>query len=163
MARRKKIKRPEGLTDAAPGRARGRAACRAALALLYLVAGFFHLATPHPFLRITPHWVPLPETIIALTGVAEVLGAAALAQPISLPLRRMAGVALAIYALCVWPANINHVMIDMARTDHGWGLAYHVPRILAQPVLIWLALWAGEVVEWPFQAAPISPRRPRRK
>jgi len=75
----------------------------------------------------------------------------------------MAGVALALYALCVWPANINHFMIDMARPDHGWGLAYHVPRMLAQPVLVWLALWTGEVIDWPFRGAPISPRRPRRK
>lgn len=155
------IKLPKPLIDAA--RASVRSACRAGLVLLYLVAGCFHLATPRPFLRIIPHWVPLPETVIALTGVAELLGAAVLAQSISLPLRRMAGVALALYAFCVWPANINHFMIDMARPDHGWGLAYHVPRMLAQPVLVWLALWTGEVIEWPFRAAPISPRRPRRK
>jgi len=139
------------------------AACRAALVVLYLVAGCFHLATPEPFLRITPHWVPWPEGVIRLTGIAELCGAIALAQPISPLLRRLAGLALAAYALCVWPANINHLMIDMARPDHGWGLAYHVPRMIAQPVLIWLALWTGEAIEWPFCPASTCPRRPRRK
>jgi uncharacterized membrane protein len=131
--------------------------------LLYLLAGCFHLATPRPFLRITPHWVPWPEAVIRVTGIAELCGAVALAQPISPALRKMAGLALATYALCVWPANINHLMIDMARPDHGWGLAYHVPRMIAQPVLIWLALWTGEAIDWPFRAAPTSPRRRRRK
>ena len=131
--------------------------------MFYLVAGTFHLATPRPFLRITPHWVPQPQTVIALTGIAELLGAVALAQPFSLPLRRLAGLALAAYALCVWPANINHLMIDMARPDHGWGLTYHVPRMIAQPVLIWLALWTGGVTNWPFGARSICLPRRRRK
>lgn len=98
-----------------------------------------------------PHWVPIPGTVIALTGIAELCGAAALAQPFSPGLRRAGGVGLALYALCVWPANVNHMMMDMARPDHGWGLAYHVPRMLAQPVLIWLALWTGGAIEWPFR------------
>jgi uncharacterized membrane protein len=123
------------------------------LALFYAVAAWFHLTAPGPFLRITPHWVPMPDTVITLTGIAEGLGAMALLQPFSPALRRAGGVALALYALCVWPANINHFMIDMARPDHGWGLAYHVPRMLAQPLLIWLALWAGGAIEWPFRAS----------
>ena len=64
-------------------------------------------------------------------------------------MRRAAGWSLAFYALCVWPANIHHFAIDMARPDDGWGLAYHLPRMLAQPVLIWLALWTGGIVRWP--------------
>ncbi|MEO1731764.1 MAG: hypothetical protein AAFR64_13650, partial [Pseudomonadota bacterium] len=49
------------------------------------------------------------------------------------------------YALCVWPANINHFAMNMGREDGGLGLTYHVPRMMLQPVLIWLALWVGEV------------------
>jgi hypothetical protein len=43
----------------------------------------------------------------------------------------------------VWPANINHFMLDMARADGGLGLGYHVPRMFAQPVIIWLAWWVS--------------------
>lgn len=95
--------------------------------------------------------MPIPSTVIALTGVAELCGAGALIQPFSLRLRRAGGIGLALYALCVWPANINHMTMDMARPDHGWGLAYHVPRMLAQPVLIWLALWTSGAINWPFR------------
>ena len=131
-----------------------RTALRWLLSLFYAVAGWFHLASPAPFLRITPHFVPYPESVILLTGLAELAGAAALIQPRSLKLRRAAGIGLALYALCVWPANINHMLMDIASADGGWGLAYHIPRMIAQPVLIWLALWTGEVIDWPLGRKP---------
>lgn len=121
-----------------------RTVLRSVLAAFYLLAGVIHLARPAPFLTIMPGWVPAPEAVVLWTGVAEILGAIGLAQPFSLPLRRAAGWGLALYALCVWPANINHFAIDMARADGGLGLAYHVPRMFAQPLIIWLALWTGE-------------------
>ena len=128
-----------------------RAALRWLLALFYAVAGVFHLTRPAPFVRIVPVLVPFPDTVVLLTGIAELLGAVALVQPWSKPLRRAGGIGLALYALCVWPANVNHFAMDMARADHGWGLAYHLPRMLAQPVLIWLALWTGGVTDWPWR------------
>ncbi len=128
-----------------------RTVLRLLLALFYAVAGVFHLAAPQPFLRIMPGWVPVPETVIMLTGLAELAGAAALAQPWSRRLREAGGIGLALYALCVWPANIQHFALDMAREDGGWGLAYHVPRMAAQPLLIWLALWTGGVADWPLR------------
>jgi uncharacterized membrane protein len=111
------------------------------LAVFYFAAGVIHLVKPAPFLTITPAWVPMPEAVIALTGVAEILGAIGLVQPFSQRLRQAAGWGLALYALCVWPANINHFIMDMAKADGGLGLAYHVPRMIAQPVIIWLAIW----------------------
>lgn len=115
------------------------------LATFYGLAGVIHLIRPAPFLTITPLWVPLPDAVVMLTGIAEILGSVGLVQPFSPRLRRAAGCALALYALCVWPANINHFMMDMARPDGGLGLAYHVPRMFAQPVIIWLAWWVSRV------------------
>ena len=129
-----------------------RAALRWVLAIFYLLAGAIHLARPAPFLTIMPAWVPAPEAVVLWTGVAEILGAIGLAQPFSKPLRQAAGWGLAAYALCVWPANINHFAMDMARAGGGLGLAYHVPRMIAQPVIIWLALWVGECL-------PLRPKR----
>lgn len=116
------------------------------LAAAFLVAGLFHLIRPAPFLAITPTWVPLPEAVIRWTGIAEIVGASALAQPWDEGLRRAAGWALASYCLCVYPANINHMLIDQGRPDGGLGLIYHVPRLLFQPVLIWLTLWTGRAI-----------------
>ncbi len=129
-----------------------RATLRWVLAAFYLLAGAIHLARPAPLLTIMPAWVPAPEDVVLWTGVAEILGAIGLAQPFSKPLRQAAGWGLAAYALCVWPANINHFAMDMARAGGGLGLAYHVPRMIAQPVIIWLALWVGECL-------PLRPKR----
>ena len=116
---------------------------RLLLACLYFAAGTLHLLDPTPFLKITPNWVLAAPLVITLTGIAEIAGALGLAQPWWPRLRSAAGWALAAYALCVWPANINHLLMDMARPDHGLGWAYHGPRMLAQPVLIWAALWSS--------------------
>ena len=128
-----------------------RAGLRIMLALFYALAGWQHIANPEPFLTIMPKQVPWPEAVVFWTGIAELLGAAALLQPFSTPLRKAGGIGLALYAVCVWPANINHFAMDMARPDGGLGLAYHVPRMIAQPVLIWLALWVGDATDWPFR------------
>jgi len=120
-----------------------RPVLRWVLAVFYAVAGVIHLIRPEPFLTIMPAWVPAPYAVVLGTGIAEILGAIGLVQPFSKPLRRAAGWGLALYALCVWPANINHFIMDMARADGGLGLAYHVPRMFAQPVIIWLAIWVS--------------------
>jgi uncharacterized membrane protein len=122
-----------------------KASLRILLAIFYAFAGYMHLVQPEPFLSIMPSAVPFPEQVIFWTGVAEILGAMAIVQPFHLRLRQAGGVSLALYALCVWPANINHFILDMARDDGGLGLGYHVPRMFAQPVIIWLALWISEV------------------
>ena len=125
---------------------RGRPAARAVLAVLYLAAGTFHLATPEPFLLITPGWVPFPRQVILATGLCELAGAAGL---LTARFRRAAGIGLALYAVCVYPANIKHAMGGLPGVQLG--LWYHVPRLLLQPVLVWWALFAGEVVAWPFR------------
>ncbi len=129
-----------------------RTVLRVVLAAIYAFAGYMHLVAPDPFLTITPDAVPFPSEVVFWTGIAEILGAIGLLQPFDIRLRRAAGIGLALYALCVWPANINHFAMDMARDDGGLGLGYHIPRMIAQPLIIWWALWVGEV--------PIGRRKP---
>jgi Predicted membrane protein len=122
-----------------------RSVIRIGLSAIYAAAGTLHLVLPAPFVSIVPPWVPEPRLIVAATGVAELAGAACLAQTISPTLRKAAGWGLAAYALCVWPANFQHMLIDMRSPDQGLRLAYHIPRLLLQPVLIWLPLWAAGI------------------
>ncbi len=131
-----------------PPEGRGRRAGRLALAAVYLVAGAFHLGTPGTFLLITPDWVPFPHDVILGTGLCELAGAAGL---LSRRLRRAAGIALALYAVCVFPANIKHAIdgVPAGQLQLGWW--YHVPRLALQPVLVWWALFAGGAVDWPFR------------
>ena len=133
-----------------------RTAARIVLATVFLGAGVLHLMVPGPFVRITPHWVPDPALVVALTGVAELLGAAGLMIP---RMRAVAGWALALYAVCVYPANIQHAM-DGLTTRAGLGWAYHGPRLLFQPVIIWWCLWTSTAVDWPFRRSQAAARVP---
>ena len=127
-----------------------RTALRFLLAALYFVAGVIHLRAPTGFVQITPLWVPMPYAIVFITGVCEIAGALALAFVPGL--RRAAGIALAAYALCVFPANINHAINDIRVGGFDLSWWYHGPRLLLQPLIIWWALWAGDVTDWPFGA-----------
>jgi len=129
---------------------------RLLLAVIYLIAGIAHIQSPDGFLVITPEWVPFPDQVIFLTGMAKIAGAIGLLIPLSLVrhirlnIRYAAGIGLALYALCVYPANINHAINNIAIGGQTASWAYHGPRILFQPVFIWWALIAGNVINWPF-------------
>lgn len=136
--------------DKSPGRRdRARTASRWLLSTFYLIAGLAHIARPGGFIAITPYWVPHPAGIVALTGLTEMAGAVGLHIP---RLRKAAGIGLALYALCVWPANLNHALNDIPLNGVHRGWWYHGPRLLLQPVIIWWALWSSAAIEWPFGA-----------
>ncbi|UFZ03870.1 DoxX family protein [Bradyrhizobium ontarionense] len=124
-----------------------RAIMRWLMAAFYVAAGIAHLAIPEPFLRITPSVVPFAPQVILLTGLCELAGAIAL---VTKPMRRWAGIALAAYAVCVWPANFKHAIevIDLPFLGSSW--LYHGPRLAFQPVLIWWALYSAGLTDWPW-------------
>ncbi len=134
-------------------------ASRIGLAMAYAVVGVIHLRSPDAFLPIMPGWVPFPHEVVLGTGVCEIAGATAL---LTHRLRYAAGVMLALYALCVYPANIKHAVEGVTLGGTKLGLWYHVPRLALQPVFIWWALHAGRVIDWPFRARPdLRPEMPR--
>lgn len=124
-----------------------RTIMRWVLAAFFVAGGIAHLLAPDEFIKITPDWVPFAPQVIFYTGLCEIFGAAAL---FIRPLRFWAAIALALYAFCVWPANFKHAFdgIHVAHIPSSWW--YHAPRLAFQPVIIWWALFSGEVVDWPF-------------
>src|SRR5580698_1916106 len=92
--------RPAGLTFPV-----ARAIMRWLLAVFFVAAGVLHLAVPGELLKITPDWVPFAPQVIFVTGLCEFAGAAAL---VTRRFRYWAGIALAAYAICVWPATFKH-------------------------------------------------------
>ena len=96
---------------------------------------------------IMPGWVPWPRQVILFTGACEIAGSIALATR---RLRFLAGIMLAAYAVCVYPANIKHAVDHVTTGGTTLGLWYHIPRLLFQPLIVWWALFAGRVVDWPF-------------
>ena len=137
---------------------------RGLLIVAYLCAGSIHIIRPEFFLRILPFWVPMPLLTVVLTGWCEIAGAVGLAIP---RLRRWAGIMLALYAVCVFPANIKHALDYGHARGFGPGWVYHGPRMLFQPVIVWWSLYAAGLIDWPFRgrgrAAPRLPRPSARK
>lgn len=123
-----------------------RLVMRWTMAIFYAVAGVLHLRSPEAFLPIVPDWVPFPYEVVVGTGICEIAGAAALLMQ---PLRWWAGVMLALYAVCVFPANIKHAIDNVAIAGMHLSWWYHAPRLAFQPVLVYWALFAGEIMKWP--------------
>jgi uncharacterized membrane protein len=116
------------------------------MAAFYLAAGVLHLRYPEGFLPIMPDWVPAPREVVFLTGLAEISGAIGLVIP---RLRQAAGIGLALYALCVLPANIKHAVEGIVIPELPSSWWYHAPRLAFQSVLIWWALFCSGVINWP--------------
>ena len=125
-----------------------RARTRLLIAAIYAPFGVLHIVSSGGFMAIMPPLVPFPREIVILTGLCEIAGAMALLIPRT---RRLAGIMLALYALCVWPANIYHAFsgVYVPPLPSSWW--YHGPRLLIlQPLFIWAPLWASGVLRWPF-------------
>ncbi len=127
---------------------------RLLLAAIYAPFGVVHVIAPHGFLAIMPPGVPFPREVVIFTGLCEIAGAIGLLIPRT---RRLAGILLALYAVCVWPANIWHALsgVSVPPLPSSWW--YHAPRLfLLQPFFIWASLWSARVIDWPFRRrAPV--------
>ena len=115
----------------------------------FFAGGFvLHMTAVDALVSITPDWVPVPRAVVLTTGWLELAGAIGLMLPQT---RRVAGLALALYILAVWPANIHqaiaHIVVPPI-PDSWW---YHGPRLALQPVLAWWALFCVGVIDWPMR------------
>jgi len=131
-----------------------RTILRFLLAVFYYLGGTRHLMVPNDFAAMIP-WVPHPHAMVIFTGWSELLGATGLLIP---RLRKLTGIMLAIYAVCVYPANIYQAYwhVPFHGVVLGWG--YNAPRLALQPVLVWLSLFCTMVVDWPFLALGVRVR-----
>lgn len=134
------------------GRERLRLILRLLMTVIYVGFGILHVTRSTSFLPIMPPWVPFPRLVVIFTGVCEILGGLGLLGP--LPLRRVSGVMLALYAIGVFPANLYHALagVHVPGLPSSWW--YHAPRLAFQPVFVWWALFAGSVIDWPWRARP---------
>lgn len=125
-----------------------RAIMRWIIAAFYIWAGYAHLRLPDVLMMLMPDFVPFPREVIFVTGWLEFVMAAAL---VTKPFRRWAGIAMAVYAICVWPANIKHFWYHIDIPYISSSLLYHAIRLPLQPVIAWWALYCAGVIDWPFR------------
>ena len=103
------------------------------LAAFFVVAGANHFLNPVPYRTMMPPYLPWPEGLIIVSGVAEIAGGLGILIPRT---RWLAGWGLIALLVAVFPANVQ-----VAR--HGW------PGV---PIPQW-TLWArlplqGVLIAW---------------
>lgn len=130
------------------------ACMRWGLAAALVFFGTDHLLTTERYLPMLPSFVPAPALVVVFTGLCEIAGAIGLLVP---RLRRLAGIMLAIYFVCVFPANIKNAIDGLnveGLPQAGW---YYWVRLLFQPVAVWWSLRAAEVIGGASRQAAAKP------
>jgi uncharacterized membrane protein len=89
---------------------------RVALALFFIVAGSAHFISPAPYLAIVPPYIPWPAAMVALSGVAEILGGLGVCFRST---RRAAGWWLIALLIAVFPANTHAISTGMNIGGHA--------------------------------------------
>ena len=120
---------------------RSRAVALCVLAVSFVVAGANHFLNPGPYLAMMPPYLPWPEGLIMVSGIAEIAGGLGILIP---KVRRLAGWGLIALLVAVFPANVQVAL-------HGW------PGV---PMPQW-ALWArlplqGVLIAWVYWVCGID-------
>ena len=107
-------------------------------AVFYVGGGILHFRAPAAYLKIMPPYVPWPEAMVYVSGIAEIAGGLGLLLPAT---RRLAAWGLVALLIAVFPANVymatNPIYLG-ASPMPGW-IAW--ARLPLQGVLIWWVLW----------------------
>ena len=122
------------VSDASSTSDSAHAAGRAVLALLIGGSGLMHLLTPGPYLAIMPTYLPAHGVLVAVSGIAEMAGAAGLLWS---PTRRAAGWGLMALLLAVFPANVEMLRDYWASGASPGVVALLWLRLALQPLLVW--------------------------
>jgi uncharacterized membrane protein len=137
------------MTDAtAPHRNYWRIAGVALAFIWFFAGGIGHFIITNTFTAVVPPYIPFPREMVYFTGVCEIAGALALLYK---PLRSIAGIMLALLAICVTPVHIQ--MLIEADKYAALGPAILWGRLIIQPIFIWI-VWTTTRPAPPSQSVP---------
>lgn len=110
------------------------------LVVMFAVAGAAHFVFPGAYAAIVPRWLPHAPLLVAVSGAAEIAGAAGLVPRAT---RRWAGMGLIALLAAVLPANVQ-MLVDAQRAGvAAWGLALLALRLPLQGFLMWWVFGAA--------------------
>lgn len=92
------------------------------------------------FVKIVPPFLPEKVALVYISGVCEILGGVGLLVPAT---RKAAGWGLIALLIAVFPANIYHAFANVQVEGIPTGPIYHVFRLPAQGLLVWLVGWVA--------------------
>lgn len=104
------------------------------MAALYMAAGINHFVHPEVYQKIMPAWLPLHNTLVIMSGIAEILLGLLLVPYYT---RRLAAIGIIILLITVFPANVQ-MLLNYWREDHP-RLWLAILRLPLQGLLIWWA------------------------
>jgi uncharacterized membrane protein len=115
------------------------AAMRVGLAVMLLFTAVAHFnAMRSDLISMVPPWVPNPAFVVVFTGICEIAGGIGL---LIRKTRRIAAIALVLFLIAVFPANIHAA--QTGATIGGNPVMPLIPRALMQLLLIALTFWSG--------------------
>ena len=121
---------------------------RIVLGVFMAFAGITHLTIKRrEFQAQVPNWVPISkDLVVILSGIAEiVLGVAMI---FAIPSKVVAGTALAIFYVLIFPGNISQYLNKRDAFGLNSDTARFI-RLFFQPVLIFWALWSSDALsQW---------------
>ena len=106
--------------------------------LAFIWIGIAHFKDPQKFVEIIPAFLPFPLFLAYLSGAMEIGGGLAIIYPET---RVLAGRFLALFLIGVYPANLYMWTNDVAFNGTTFTTSQHILRMIAQLVLIVLALY----------------------
>lgn len=106
--------------------------------LAFIWIGIAHFKDPQKFVEIIPAFLPFPLFLAYLSGAMEIGGGLAIIYPET---RVLAGRFLALFLIGVYPANLYMWTNDVAFNGTTFTTSQHIMRLVAQLVLIVLALY----------------------
>lgn len=115
---------------------------RIAMSVALIMAGADHLVVPERYVPMIESFVVMPVLMVYVTGILEILGAIGLLIPKS---QTLSGRCLALYFICVLPANINNAINGLDVPGLPTSELYYWVRVCLQPLAIWWVLKASEV------------------
>jgi uncharacterized membrane protein len=116
---------------------RAHAISRWVLTVFMVGAGVNHFLSPEAYVGMMPAALPAPWALVAISGVAEILGGLGLILPAT---RRLAAWWLIALFIAVFPANLNMAINHLPLGSHtlpGWALWARLPLQLL--LIAWAA------------------------
>jgi uncharacterized membrane protein len=121
--------------DSSPGEAG-----RAAIAAIFAFTALGHFARGSEMVEMLPPWVPTRELVVMLSGLFELVLAAAMLFPSS---SRIAAAASLVFLALATPLNVYSAVRRVKFGGHGAGPTYLFARIPLQIILVAWIWWFG--------------------
>ena len=113
---------------------------RVAAGLAFILASIPHFTSPERYLPMMPPFVPAPEAMIVVSGVAELIGGVGMLIPRT---ARIASWWLALLLLAIFPANVYVAIRGVNAAGLPSSPWYTWSRLPFQALFVWWVLYAG--------------------